>query len=722
MIRSLPRAAGALLTAAFLTAVAGAQPAAESYVAAGELPRLQVDLSRWIAERASSEEAARAALEDPAFCRAVAQHEVLRVTGAANADRVASSLAGKSFLSRFLSDRDWMELYLGHGASPSDTPEGLDILRFLDEAEGAQLDRRIATAVAVAFAAEPSKGRLRGIRERRDEPLTPYARYRYFAERQRAGTLSPVFAQARPWHMRLMVGAAWDNESLTWLAEHINLPLDDYGSACWAVRYRGANDFGETIQGPMFYSPWSASGITQAENIFLHGGVCGSLSTFGAMSAIAHGIPAYTAGQPGHCAYGFWTGPEKGWQGGFGGPDGYPHDYVWQGAYAYTKLAERLFDDGAKWADSERRVWLSRVLSGSSPALAAWALRAATEVQPLNYDAWSDLVSLAESGALPIGSDEWRWLGEALVGGLAPHSQPAGELLARVEAKALPGELPIPERLAWLEAVDGGLVRGDGSWSWNFAETALSRQTALLDDREAAFGLFERVLVQALGSDHYFGQILDWAVASLPKDDAERLALADVLVRGATADESLGVPEARRKDLARRAVLAAEKTRSPEAFQLAARAAERFGATEGQASWDPPPGTLLSERGVLWASSSAYDDPLNHPGVLTPKGGVFHTQSEKDPWVIVRLPEEHLLTGMVLVNRLGQLGRTKSLAVYASSNGEDWTLLERNDAFGEQWRLDLVGKGVRAGWIKVVGPREQPEYFHLRNVCIYGEE
>ena len=154
-----------------------------------------------------------------------------------------------------------------------------------------------------------------------------------------------MFGALKSWELLFVVGKDWDDASYAWLNDNINIPLARYTDACWAVTYRGESDFGDSIQGPLFYAPWRDL-MPMAESVKIHGGVCGSLSTFGATAAAAHGIPAYTCGQPGHCAYAVRLARGK-WTGGFGGPDGGFHTFIWAGNIHYMETMEKVFGDDA---------------------------------------------------------------------------------------------------------------------------------------------------------------------------------------------------------------------------------------------------------------------------------------------------------------------------------------------------------------------------------------
>lgn len=93
-------------------------------------------------------------------------HELLRVTGPDKVKAVFSKSAqDAAFIKTFLQDPAWMELYLGAGLIPENSPEGLQILSDIWKADGKSPDFRnyqsLATGLASVFSTGPMAGRLK---------------------------------------------------------------------------------------------------------------------------------------------------------------------------------------------------------------------------------------------------------------------------------------------------------------------------------------------------------------------------------------------------------------------------------------------------------------------------------------------------------------------------------------------------------------------------------
>ena len=344
-------------------------------IASGDFDGLQTELRSTLLKAGEQTKSEQKLLQNRQYRHLLDMHELLRVTGPDKVKAVFSKSAqDAAFIKTFLQDPAWMELYLGAGLIPENSPAGLQILSDIWKADGKSPDFRnyqsLATGLASVFSTGPMAGRLKT----NSANSNPVRRYRIFKKLHQENRLHPGFIKLRPWEMRFVVGSPWDDKSYEWSNEHVNLPWRRYTAACWAAPYTGHNFFGDTIQGPLFYVPWRDLNTT-AENTQIIGGVCGGLSYFGTMAAQAHGIPAYPVGQPGHCAYAVRVKRGE-WKGGFGGPDGGMHNHIF-GSQAPTSylLMENVFADNDKadqaylWAAQAR---LDEASGNKDKAIQAW--------------------------------------------------------------------------------------------------------------------------------------------------------------------------------------------------------------------------------------------------------------------------------------------------------------------------------------------------------------
>jgi hypothetical protein len=135
------------------------------------------------------------------------------------------------------------------------------------------------------------------------------------------------------------------------------------------------------------------------------------------------------------------------------------------------------------------------------------------------------------------------------------------------------------------------------------------------------------------------------------------------------------------------------------------------------------PGKLASEGGMVWMSStSQWDKPHEHAGLLTPEGGTFHTAKDKDAYVAVELPRQVNVTGIVIVASPGNMHRLNNMKIQVSENGKDWTDVEQLGPCKQRViRVDLGSKLPVAKYVRILRPGG-PEFFHLNGIYIYGNQ
>ena len=461
--------------------------------------------------------------------------------------------------------------------------------------------------------------------------------------------------------------------------------------------------------------------MSWAESAFRHGGVCGSLSTFGATAAQAHGIPAYTCGQPGHCAYAVRFARKK-WVGGFGGPAGWPHNYLWRGTYYSILMMEDAFFDDTSILRSERSLWLAHLYQSRDRATTYAAYDLAVRWCRPNYHAWDELISarLSDPATTPV---EWKKLAEMLLVALQPHTQPMTELLDKFEDQHLLKNMTEPEKISWFTTVHRiiAVTKWEFACDWNM-DDYFQKQAGKLKAQSAQWALYRNAISLHAAQDHFLGQLLAWGSKTAEKSGDPRQYI--VAATAALRESGTSMKEATLKKTYSSLILAAEKARAMDAFQCVSDAACK-GATAGDLLQVKLPAdrVLVSGDGLFYASStSGWDDPSRHRDVLRECGGQFHTSEEQAPYAVVQLKKPVMLTGVVLVNTEGNQDRAVPLKLYVSTDGATWLPVWESSRAQEQWIVPLSGKHIQARWIKVESQHGAGRnYFHLRNICVYGE-
>ena len=100
----------------------------------------------------------------------------------------------------------------------------------------------------------------------------------------------------------------------------------------------------------------------------------------------------------------------------------------------------------------------------------------------------------------------------------------------------------------------------------------------------------------------------------------------------------------------------------------------------------------------------------------------FHTEEETEPWLMVDLGQTTPIAGIEVLNRADEQGaRTRNLRVWLSANRRDWQEVFIADAPQSRWRVTLA-PSVSARYVKVGLVNDNPTFFHLQGVKVYGAE
>lgn len=653
--------------------------------------------------------------------------------------------AGKgAFLQAFLSDTPWMELYLGSGMVPWQNDVGLGILADIWAQDGQSSDfaayKPLACALASVWGGE--EGYKPVLQTKSRATHNPVWRYHFFKNRHKAGALYPGFERLRPWELRFVVAIPqqdWDDQSYAWCAENVNIPWQRFNAACWAAPYTDPNVFGDGVQTPDYYIGWPHE--SDAQKTQLNGGVCGALSHFGTVSAQSHGIPAYTVGQPGHCAYAVRLGRGN-WVGGFGGPDGGMHNWIFSKGQAPTsfRLMEAVFADDAKIDAAYRKAFEARALEAMlarKEADPAWKGRDISSKDVA--DAWIEAVRMAPLHP-QLRQEYQKWF---LRGNPSPeavlayaletmkayegHGFAAIDVLEDVAREEMP-KLTDAQRLAWLAASQDCLAGTPGSWALKLAPV-LNRQIGYLQSDEAKkqylVDLFSAHMAQGDGAN--FGQALEWGVQELVNKGRETM-FAEAFQKAAAASPAPGGQEDKERSgkmvrAYRQAILAAEKARSIPAFQTLTAAVAHLAPSEKESIVSAKmPGTLVSDKGALRFSSNsgAYDKPETHGGILTPQGGSYHSDRQTTVEIVVALPKSEEISGVVVRKTNGNEYRMKKAKLSTSTDGATWFPLAETDNMPKEWAIEAK-PGTKAGWVKLEfhNEGEKGEFAHISNFLIY---
>lgn len=660
-------------------------------------------------------------------------HEWIWVTGAeVLADMAAEDKEKCRFLTEFANDQNWLETYLSCGLVPYRKALGMDILYSIWCAEQGKVQNKpLAVALASCWGGgetwpEPALAKMLPTK------YNPLRRYQFFQKQAAEGKLHPNFPNLKAWELRFVVaipGQDWDDASYEFAARHINMPWDKYDISCWAATYTGTSKFGDSVQSGAYNLPFGDE--SEAERTLLNGGVCGAMSHLGAVAAMAHGIPAYTCGQPGHCAYA--VRPERGkWIGGFGGPDGGMHNYIF-GREAPTSymLMEAVFADDEKVQSAYLKSFCARALEAAErDAEAERMWRAALVDTPLHPFFRAGLHALLLKRG--ISADEcYAYLMTDMLPRYAGHGVAAAN--AMTDLASVVAVMDDSKRLDVFRKVHEALSHTPASWALKPDKMVEQQSEAMADDagREK---LLKLVFTEHMkrGDGTMFGQLLEWAVKKYaPTEDGSKMfnrAFAEAAAEVAASADSAGADAAasdRNKKMQaayNKAIVAAEQARSGPAFLALTQGALALGKPDfkvsplqkaGELQGQPAPAALFR-----MSSTCNYDSPVLHAGVMTLAGGKCHTDKEKNPTFIVELEKHCFASGCIIRKTDGNEGLMKKAVVYTSEDGATWFKRAETDNMPKEWVASFP-EGTGARWVKLEFQNEHPAFAHLSHFVVF---
>lgn len=636
-------------------------------------------------------------------------------------------------LKAILSDTEWME-QIALSGEIHHFFRVVQIIDAISKADSGALKKGVArdttTAVALEYAKQGAK------------TVDAIERAKYFLKYAKQGRLNTTFYSLPMHHRRIVCGWKPEHRSGTvtafeWALNNVHVPDWQYPASCWRCGYILDNVYGDSIHGAHYFAPWE--GVKTDNHMWLTkhvGGVCGGLSHFGAASACANGVPALTNGEPGHCAYlvlvdGRWTPAYSlTWERGL---HWIPWDNNW--TYSALHLTDALFDK--KNEAKTRLSFAARVsahayqdMNDVDKTLAYYQLSA--KAAPLNYPMWREYTAFL-ADKKPKDVQAWKKLNAALCKGVAKEfPEQAAELLkqfvyGRMGNSGMDSEALIAAcALFWKHAE----VMGPDRWYIEkFANEQMNLCKKAGGDAEAtAISLYSAVLREAAPHDAYSGMMMAWGnkvAEGLSERGRDKLskAIVDTLSSGKNIDAG------QKAKLLGGLILTAERNRDTTTFYAITKMIDpkMIKGTAAIPDMKTFPGKLVSEGGLPFASStSQWDAPHTHSGLLTKQGGQIHTGKDKDAWIAVKLPKHAYITGVVFAgtNNWALIHRFRPLRVQVSDTGkpDDWRdvgpVIQNTGNYINSF--DLQQERPKALYVRVLRPGG-PEFFHANGIYVYGE-
>lgn len=625
---------------------------------------------------------------------------------------------------------DWVEqiVYTGECSRPARVLDIInDIVKKNPDLVYNQMERDIATATALEFA------RYGWMHNR------ALVRADYYLRHWRAGDLNSVFDTLPFWERRIVCGCKGDNDfgslaSLEWLLENVQLPADQYPGSCWRCAYRLFNLYGESIHGPYYVEPYAdVYGENRARFTYDVGGVCGSLSHFGAFAALSNGVPAMTAGEPGHCAYLVKIGEKwvpaysLSWQRGL-------HWQPWENVHVYSSLhmMGECFSEAQKEATTlanAYRTLAAIYVSRKDSAKAEECYNKSLDIQPLNLSTWREYAAYL-TAEQPTNASAWKNLNNKACNILVPRYPEVAAVLMQKTIypgldKAMAGN---PHALQGACELFWKRVREMGVDRWRIEEL-LNEQMKLVcegGEEDQRFEFLETMIGAMSENSAYAPVALSWGNEIGAKmNDKQRSRLMKIMLKSVGGSSSS--PEERAKLLAP-IVSAAETSRDMTTFQALAKMLpkEYTNPKDKIPAHKPFPGKLMSKGGMIWTSStSQWDRVCAHWGLLEPTvGGQFHTAKDDPAWVVVQLPRQAKVTGVVVIGTTGNLHRLEGMKVQISETAkdDDWHDVGTfTKSGGREFRAEVSAGRRAAKYVRILRPGG-PDFFHLSGIFVYGEQ
>ena len=415
---------------------------------------------------------------------------------------IAATPKGKAFLGWLLNDPVALGNYLDctfFSTAETDRAYGLGIWQKIwekDPESHGGLWGRVAAAFAVTY------GKERVITEtawdqKIDRVLDPMERYEFYRTSFKEGKLVPYFAAAPSWELVYTVHASFRSiEEMKWAQEM--LPPDKFtqrGAANMEyqiVRYRLNNYRDSSVQGSGYFDGKPNSLMATAD----YGSVCGGISNAGISVATTFGIPSFTIGQPGHCAY-ILKGSPTSWDGGnfvSGWKDSFGAHQIKFFACDYSvnvKLLSRAYNHPyLREAEMLRRLANVKLESGDNSGGLA-NLDKASKLCPVHFLARAATVQLLMESDKPAFVTRLRQECVDLTRDLADFPMATEALRHEAETKRLNTGLTPDQKAAYLAQIATGLASSPATRQANlgtkaFAD-AFSRQLATfgIKDKEA---------------------------------------------------------------------------------------------------------------------------------------------------------------------------------------------------------------------------------------------
>lgn len=583
-------------------------------------------------------------------------------------------------------------------------------------------------------------------------------RYLFFAQSWDQGLLNTSFGNLPDWLLHFPCGWKGDSpfgtaSTMRWLRDNTAAPARKYLGMCSQVPYLPLNKFGDTIFSKYYYQPFDVHypGNFAKETRDI-GAVCGGLSHFGTSSACANGVPAFTMGEPGHCAYavyvdGQWhptnTISEK----------REPHYPVW-GLHRWSALQmmTEMYHDGQRTRDAQMICSLAALLSqNKNPVNGLKLYEIAVRMQPLYNPVWTMYM---ETAAKHLKRRPTKYLGvnDFICSYVAPkHPEMCARYLTETIYPTLLNVLKTTkQKMVAFKSYYENLNENEKA-EWDM-EKMLNMQYDSLGKARPPKMEFFQLISDSVRRRPTFGAALSWAVRrayvedkqvgervrkmvdkileDLPKDmpdyETTRVLLKASIIRAAEEMTALSLASQRGNGQDREFYLDLANEYSKEFLKPGENNMPEF---------TPPRGHLISPGGVVMLCklndgkvTSQYDPKqesiANHAAALTTQGGAIISEKGKHQQVIVELPKRTNIGGVVIVPLGDNCKAYREWYVETSRDGKTWELLANLPDESEKpcVVVSVEHSCPAARYIRIDSGAEQCQGIQFKAILVYDNK
>ena len=487
--------------------------------------------------------------------------------------------------------------------------------------------------------------------------------------------------------------------------------VDWINGTAWQTSYLGNNFFGDSIFGSDYFKAWDKTVIPNTACGREIGAVCGGISHYGMLAATATGRRSVTGGQPGHCAATHRSFDGTFWEidSNVGAPTG-NHFPLWKN---YGYYAQEFYDD--MWDDPRtvvgyRLMWAARLRAlkygDKDPGVEALYHRAVTYA-PLCYQAILEYRDYLTAN-YPNDADRWLVWAEAVSYGLWRYPYIGWPLFNNSLPTPLKAQYSELGALAAFKQLHARMHNSNRKTreTCNYKEYVLDPQVKVFDETNM-ISLAATALDARYGTP-LFNNLINWGNSYFTAGTHGYTTYQTMLQSVYEANGNpLGV-----KATCLEALMDASKDGSLDTFtEMSALYVNLFQdpttyptLSEETAPYDYP---MVSADGLVTLSS--YPD-LNTSGTVEDlhesaqsychakcviDNAAFGTYSvwtqpqTDDPWVMVQLPGDAEIFGIVVQNAEG----TVPLAVEISADAQTWTTLVAGRTVGAGEKINVSFNG-----------------------------